>query len=276
MTFDLTTLFEPAAAQAPGAIKVCCVALYDSEWLPLLLGDSYHPGKLALTHRLGELLELTPSDRVLDVAAGRGMSALHLAERFGCHVTGVDYAPELVAEANRQAESAGLADRVHFRHGDAEQLPLEDDSFDAILCECSFCIFPGKESAAAEFARVLRRGGRIGISDLTRSGPLPEELESLMAWVACVADARPVEDYEGILRGAGLAITRVERHDRALEELIQEVRGKLLNLELMVKLNRLELPVELDFETIGRLGRLTAEAARQGTLGYALLVGVKR
>ncbi len=275
MVLELSTFMAPAAEQHPDAIKGCCAAVYDSEWLPLLLGDSYHPGKLALTHRLGELLGLNADSRVLDVAAGRGVSARYLAKTFACQVVGVDYAPGAVRQANVLAEEAGLAESVRFEHGDAEKLPFEAGSFDAVFSECSFCTFPAKETAASEIARVLRPGGNVGISDLTRSGPLPEELETVMAWVACVADARPVEEYAMILGGAGLSISRLEKHDRALVALIDEVRGRLLSLELMVRLNKLELPVAVDFDTAGRLGKLAAESARRGSLGYALFVGEK-
>ena len=62
-----------------GDAKSCCATLYAGDWARLLLGPSYHPGGLALTERLGTLLGLTPGARVLDVAAGRGTSAIHLA-----------------------------------------------------------------------------------------------------------------------------------------------------------------------------------------------------
>jgi arsenite methyltransferase len=63
---------RPAADE----VKACCAALYESDWARLLLGDSLHPGGLALTERLGSLLGLGPGDRVLDVACGPGTSAL--------------------------------------------------------------------------------------------------------------------------------------------------------------------------------------------------------
>jgi len=270
---DIATILQPAASQPPETIKACCAALYDSEWVTMLLGDSYHPGRLQLTERLGELLELEPGQKVLDVASGKGASALFLAERFGCQVVGLDFAQEIVREANQAAAEAGLAGQVHFEHGDAEQLPFEPETFDAILCECAFCTFPSKPAAAREFARVLRPGGRIGISDLTKSGTFPEELETLMAWVACVADALPVEDYTAILKEAGLNIHQIEAHDKALVDLVDEVRGKLLGVELMVKLKKIALPIAVDFDEAGRLAKITADAVQQGKLGYALLIG---
>jgi hypothetical protein len=98
-----------------------------------------------------------------------------------------------------------------------------------------------------------------------------------MAWVACIADALPLEDYTSILARAGFKINQIENHDQALAELVDELRGKLLGAELLVKLKKLDLPdwLNLDFDDIGRLARLTAEAVQRGDLGYALLIGEK-
>src|SRR6266851_3500196 len=176
--------------------KACCADLYASDWARLLLGDSFHPGGLALTERLGVLLGLDAHSRVLDLAAGRGTSALHLARVFGCQVLGVDYGARNVALARDAAGKQGLAEQVQFMQADAEQLnAIADQSFDAVVCECGYCTFPDKPAAAREIARVLRPGGRFGLSDLTRNGALPPELDGLFAWVACIADALPIEAY---------------------------------------------------------------------------------
>ncbi|RME42323.1 MAG: class I SAM-dependent methyltransferase [Chloroflexi bacterium] len=255
-------------------VKTCCATLYESDWVRLLLGDSLHPGGLALTERLGELLGIQASWRVLDVAAGQGTSAIFLAQRFGCQVVGVDYSAGLVAEANAQAASAGLTDRVRFEQADAEALHFADGTFDALVCECAFCTFPDKPAAAREFARVLRAGGRAGLSDLTRSGPLPRELNGLLAWIACIADARPIDEYVAHLAEAGFAIDLVESHDAALTTLVHDVRSRLLTAELLVKLKKLDLP-GADFNQAKQLARSAARAVQQGRLGYALIVGTR-
>jgi ubiquinone/menaquinone biosynthesis C-methylase UbiE len=272
---DYTGYLQPAELQSSETIKACCVALYESDWATLLLGDSYHPGGLELTEHLGEMLNLQPGDLVLDVASGIGTSAIFLAERFGCQVVGVDFSGQIVEQANAKAAEAGINHLVQFKQGDAERLPFEDGSFDALICECAFCTFPTKAQAAAEFARVLRPGGRIGLSDLTRSGPLPLELDTLMAWVACVADAQPVEKYRSILSEAGFSTDKVEIHDEALAELIDEIRGKLFVAELMANLNKIDTPDWIDFNEAGRLAMLTADTVSQGKLGYALLTSTR-
>ena len=255
-----------------GQVKQCCAALYQSDLARLLLGESFHPGGLRLTLRLGELLDLQPGWRVLDAASGKGESALFVARQFGCEVTGIDFGAANVAEATVRAKEEGLADKVHFVTGDAEELAASDGSFDAVICECAFCTFPDKRAAAAEFARVLRPGGRIGLSDLTRTGPLPPELESLLAWVACIADALPAAEYVSLLEDAGFTATRVEPRDEALAEMVRDIQGRLMGAELMVKLRKFDLPAA-DFEQARTMARSAAEAVRSGRLGYALITG---
>ena len=100
-------------AQSTGAseqeIKHCCAQLYESDMAKLLLGDSFHPGGLKLTERLGSLMQLTAQSRVLDVASGTGASALFLARHFGCQVIGMDFSDQNVLRANEAAVSQNLA-----------------------------------------------------------------------------------------------------------------------------------------------------------------------
>ncbi|MGH2409066.1 MAG: class I SAM-dependent methyltransferase, partial [Chloroflexota bacterium] len=229
-------------ASAADETKRCCAAVYGSEWARLLLGDSYHPGGLALTERLGALLGLERGMQVLDVAAGTGGSAIHLAEQFNCRVTGLDLSGPNVVAAREATERAGVATLTQFVAGDAERLPFPDQSFDALICECAFCTFPDKARAAGEFARVLRPGGRVGLSDLTRDGPLPRELDGLLAWIACIADARTLSDYEAYLRQAGFRIDGAERHDEALSAMTRQIRATLMGVDLLVGLRKLDLP----------------------------------
>ncbi|WP_244422566.1 class I SAM-dependent methyltransferase [Ktedonobacter racemifer] len=179
---------------------------YQSDWARLLLGDSFHPGGTALTEYLGTLLSLGSDQRVLDVAAGQGASAIHLAQRFGCSVLGIEYSSVAVENASQAVLATGVAHLVTFEQGDAENLPVPAASFDVVLCECAFCTFPQKAMAASEFVRVLRPGGRVGLSDLTRKGDIPADLQGLLAWIACIADAQPLEDYVHYLTEAGLTV----------------------------------------------------------------------
>lgn len=256
------------------SVKACCAALYGGEWATLLLGDSFHPGGARLTERLVALLDLNPERRVLDVAAGRGTSALALARRFGCRVTCVDLAPSNLRHARAAAGQAGLAELVDVVAGDAEALPFADASFDAIICECALCTFPNKTTAAAEFARVLRPSGRIGLSDVTRAGSLPVDLDSVLAMAACIADAQSAEGYAELLRAAGLAAIVIERHDDALLAMIDLIKTRLAAAQLLVRTRTAGAP-GLDLTSARALAKRAAQAIGEGALGYALLTATK-
>jgi arsenite methyltransferase len=267
----MTPELNPADSKS---VKQCCAQLYESDLARVLLGDSFHPGGLRLTERLGELLRLTPESRVLDVASGTGSSALFLAERFGCQVVGIDYSGQNIADASELASAKGLSSLARFERGDAERLPFPDTSFDAIICECAYCTFPNKTDAAREFARVLRPGGRVGLSDLTRASALPKELDSLLAWIACIADAQSVDTYADYLRSAAFEPEKVEVHDEALTEMVQQIRMKLLSAEVLVGLKKLSLP-SVDFTSAKQMAQSALAAIRKGQLGYAALIAVK-
>src|SRR5258708_1431330 len=259
---------------AQDAVKQCCARVYESDFAKLLLGDSFHPGGVKLTERLGTLLGLTPQSRVLDIASGKGTSALFLAERFGCEVLGIDYSRQNVEQANAAAAEKGMAKRASFREGDAERLPVADSLFDAIICECAFCTFPDKPAAAGEFARVLRTGGGVGLSDLTRGPVLPKELDGLLAWIACIADAQPLDSYIQYFSRAGFRVEHTEQHNEALLEMVNQVRGKLLGVEIMLGLRKLDLP-GVDLPMAKQMAQSALTAIQQGALGYAIVCGAK-
>lgn len=240
----------------------------------MLLGDAFHPGGAKLTERLGQILDLTPRTRVLDVAAGKGTSAILLAERFGCEVIGVDYSRKNIEISNQETRAKGLDGKVTFQWADAEELPFPNASFDAVICECAFCTFPEKPTAAREFSRVLRAGGRVGLSDLTRDRSLSPELEDLMSWIACIADAQPLSEYVALLSDAAFAVSVIEKHDGALAELVSQIRTRLLAAEVITGLQKLVLP-GFDLQAAKIMARHALEAIKMGKLGYAIVVASK-
>jgi arsenite methyltransferase len=264
---------EPTGLSA-ARIKRCCAAVYDSDLAKVLLGDSLHPGGTALTERLGRMLNLGPRMRVLDVAAGRGTSAMTLATRFGCEVIALDYSERNVEMAKRDASGRGLSRKVILYCGDAERLPFADGSFDAVVCECALCTFPDKQSATAEFARVLRAGGRIGLSDLTRHEMLPSELDGLLSRIACIGDARPLTEYARLLTAADLRIVATEEHNTALIDFVNQIRTRLLASEIMMGLTKSALP-GFDIAAVKDFTRHALSAIRTGKLGYAIITAAK-
>ncbi len=252
--------------------KACCARSYQSDVVALILGESYHPGGLELTRRLARTLDLRAGQKVLDIASGPGATAFLLASEFGATVEGVDLGDIAVAKANATAAERGISERVHFTVGDAERLPIDDASVDAVVCECALCTFPDKPTAVAEMARVLRPGGRIGITDVALDpARLDSELASLAGWVACLADARPLDEYCDLLADAGLRVTLTEDHDDGLARMIDQIDARLVAFK-MAGVAALEA---IDFEQARRRVALAGQAVADGIAGYKLLVAEK-
>src|SRR5690349_12884015 len=110
---------------------------------------------------------IRPGEAVLDVACGTGNAAIRAAEA-GAQVTGVDLTPELFDAARAEAANAGVT--VDWVQGDAEELPFEDKSFDVVLSTFGCMFAPRHAVAASEIARVLRPGGRVGLTAWTSEG----------------------------------------------------------------------------------------------------------
>jgi arsenite methyltransferase len=256
------------------SVKQCCANVYGSAAAKYLLGDSFHPGGLRLTEELAGLLALTPDSLVLDVASGKGTSAFFLAEKFGCRVFGVDLSEENVQQANAEAHAKGLSEKVEFQLGDAESLPFASGVFDAILCECAFCTFPSKAVAAAEFYRVLKTGGRVGISDVTKDATHLPGLDGLLAWIACIGDAQSLDQYADWLRKANLTVATRRPRDHYLQEMVQAIRGKLLVADILIGLKKLDLR-GLDLQQAKAFSKAAQDAIATGRLGYGLLVASK-
>jgi SAM-dependent methyltransferase len=252
-------------------IKACCATAYSSAAARFLLGDSFHPGGAALTARLGGALGVGPGDVVADVACGPGTSAYQLARETGCDVVGVDLSPDNVAAARVAAEKAGLAERVRFMVGDAESLPLDDASVEGALCECALCTFPDKDAAAGEVARVLGRGAHLVLADVTADpARLPVRLRTPAAWIACIADARPLDETARLLDRHGLVVERLERHDAELTILLERVEARLAVLRIS------GLASAEAVATAAGVVASARDAVTDGVLGYGVLVARKQ
>jgi SAM-dependent methyltransferase len=250
-------------------LKACCASTYEEPAVRWLLGGELHPGGDDSTRRALELITLRPGERLLDVASGTGTSALLAAREFGSRVTGVDYGEQAVLGATTAARAERLDLRARFVRGDAEDLPVPDDSFDAVLCECSVCTFPQKERAVAEMARVLRPGGRLAIADVVVDHErLPDELLGPMATIACVGSALDRCGYQDLLIGAGLDVYAVEDRSpdaaRLAERLEERLRGaRLLGLDRFAG-------SPFDIREAIELIRLARRSIDEGALGYAI------
>jgi SAM-dependent methyltransferase len=123
--------------------------------------------------------DLKPGEIVLDLGSGAGFDAFLATERVGesGKVIGVDMTPEMVEKARINAEKLKISN-VEFRLGEIEKLPIEDHSVDVVISNCVINLSPEKSAVFGEIYRSLKPGGRIIISDILRSGEMPEEIRS--------------------------------------------------------------------------------------------------
>ena len=150
--------------------------------------------------------DLHAGETVLDLGSGGGLDVLLSARRVGPEGTvyGLDMTDEMLALARRNAETARLRN-VHFLKGLIEAIPLPAESVDVVISNCVVNLSTDKPTVLAEIARVLRPGGRIGISDVVSENRLtPAERAQRGSFVGCVAGALSEEEYRSGLEGAGL------------------------------------------------------------------------
>lgn len=189
------------------------------------------PAAAAVVERAG----IAAGEKVLDVATGSGNGALLAAER-GAVVSGLDLTPKLLTVAAERAAAAGF--EIDFVEGDAEALPYEDGSFDAVISMFGVMFAPNQQRAADELTRVCRPGGRIGIAAWTPAGevgqmfmllaqhlpPPPEGFQPPILW--------GVEDHvRGLFAATGASVTctleRARFESGSAEEMMVEDEEKL-------------------------------------------------
>jgi ubiquinone/menaquinone biosynthesis C-methylase UbiE len=133
---------------------------------------------------LAEAMDLRPGSSVLDVAAGNGNATLAFARRW-CDVTSTDYVDALLARGRARAEAEGQ--NLTFRIADAEQLPFDEASFDAVVSTFGVMFTPNQAKAASELLRVCRPGGTIGMANWTPEGFIGQVFKTLGKYIAPAA-----------------------------------------------------------------------------------------
>jgi SAM-dependent methyltransferase len=151
------------------------------------------------------LASLKPGETVVDLGSGGGFDCFLAAKQVGetGRVIGVDMTPEMVSKARKNAEKMGTGN-VEFRLGEIENLPVGDNSVDIVMSNCVVNLSPDKLEVYRDAYRVLKPGGRLAISDILATAPLPEEFKANLALLAaCVGGAETFGGTEQVLRKAG-------------------------------------------------------------------------
>src|SRR5580765_5121329 len=156
--------------------------------------------------------DLREGEIVLDLGSGGGVDVILSAKRVGPTGTayGLDMTDEMLALATKNAMEAGVSN-VHFLKGVIEQIPLPAASVDVIISNCVINLSVDKPAVLTEMARVLRPGGRLGISDVVAEDHLSSaERAERGSYVGCIAGALSKDEYEAGLEAAGFEQVSVE------------------------------------------------------------------
>jgi len=192
------------------------------------VGLTKHLGGVAATDDLLELCHVGKDKYVLDVGCGVGVTPCYIAKGHGCRVVGVDINEEMIERSRERASRENVTDLVTFRVADAQDLPFDDDLFDAVITE-SVTAFPeDKQKAVLEYTRVTKPGGYVGLNEGTwlKVPPPPE----MVAWASqdLGANVKPLTSAEwvGLLDVAGLRDVVVKTYEINTQEEAKGILGR--------------------------------------------------
>jgi SAM-dependent methyltransferase len=154
---------------------------------------------------------LKAGEVVLDLGSGAGFDCFLAAAKVGStgRVVGVDMTPQMIEKARELAKKHAFTN-VEFRLGEIEHLPVADNSIDVAISNCVINLSPDKPAVFRELHRVLKKGGRVAISDIALLKELPEAIrQSVEAYVGCVSGAIAIPEYTRMLEEAGFNNVKV-------------------------------------------------------------------
>jgi SAM-dependent methyltransferase len=162
-----------------------------------------------------DLASLETGERVLDLGSGSGTDVFCAAQQVGAEgsVIGVDFTPEQIQKAIRLRDRAGI-EQVEFIQASIDELPFEDESFDAVISNGVINLSPIKAKVFSEASRVLRGAGRLALADIVSAKPLKEKTRrNTELWAACIAGAIPRRSYADAIAQTGLSVSEIRPND---------------------------------------------------------------
>jgi len=226
------------------------------------LGISRHLGGNQATKQLISLCHIDQSKYVLDVGCGTGKSTCNLVKRTGCRVMGVDISVKMVEWARQRASREKLEGRVEFRQADAQNLPFENDHFDAIVCESVLVFVPDPHKALSEYIRVTKPGGYVGLNESgwLKPGASPE-LCALLTKNFGTSQLEPLTTWEQLVEGSDLHETLTQTYRLTpLGDLLNRaryfgLRDMVGNLKRIRALVRTDTPEAQEVKELLRMSR---------------------
>ena len=188
-------------------------------------GITKHPGGLKATEELAELCHINEDKLVLVVGCGVGVTPCYLAKRHGCKAFGIDISEKMVNRSKERAKRQGVDHKVEFRVADAQNLPFEDNFFDAVISESVNAFIEDRPRAASEYVRVTKPGGYVGLNEATWIKTPPSELPEYLYRVMGAKFPPRNNGWKELLADSGLReITARVYKINAFNQWLNEVR----------------------------------------------------
>jgi sarcosine/dimethylglycine N-methyltransferase len=171
--------------------------------------DQDHYGGLAATDELARGARISRGSRVADFCAGLGGTVRYLAYRYGADVTGIELTPARVAGAQDLTRRVGLQNSVRVLEGSVLDVPLADASMEAVVSQESFCHLPDRNKALSEAFRILKKAGRVAMTDWVSHQPLSGEDAQLMWEGMAIQPLETIASYRDKAEAVGFRILSV-------------------------------------------------------------------
>jgi len=197
------------------------------------------------------LASLREGETVVDLGSGGGIDCFLAARKVGAKgkVIGIDMTPEMIDKARENARKTNHSN-VEFRLGEIENLPVADNTADAIISNCVINLTPNKKKVFEEAFRVLKPGGRIMISDIVLTKELPEAVKKGAHPASCVQGAIMKDKYIETIRNTGFKKVEIteEKQDASFEDIANDPNVKVIVRDQKKNTEELRSISELDDE----------------------------
>lgn len=156
-----------------------------------------HPGGFDATKKLVKSLNITADSKVIDIACGKGTTAILIAEQYGCNVVAIDIDEKLIEEAKYLTKKKGLENKITYYIGDALKLPFNDNEFDVAVSQAMLVLVDDKIKAIQEANRVIKKGGVAGWLELSWKKEITKDFIEKVSTVICAYCMTNVSTFDG-------------------------------------------------------------------------------
>ena len=173
-----------------------------------------HPGGLKATFDLLTGLQIDRTDKVLDIACGKGVNAILIAKKYGCKVIGIDILPASIEKAKEFARKKGVEDLVSFQVADAQQLPFDKGEFDKTIAQAMLILVDDKEEVLKEARRVTKHSGKSGWLELSWRKEITQEFLEIAInelCAVCISNVQTFDAWAELFRSSGYQHVSVDK-----------------------------------------------------------------